>query len=327
MEWKNQTVLVTGAGGFIGSHLTERLATLGCKTRALVHYNANSSWGFLDASPMKKDIEAILGDLRDPESMRKAVQGTDIIFHLGALIGIPYSYISPLSYVRTNIEGTANLLRLALDAGVKRFVQTSTSEVYGTASRIPIDETHPLQAQSPYAASKIGADKLVESFYLSFNLPVSILRPFNTYGPRQSARAIIPTIISQALTQPQLTLGNTQPTRDFNFVSDTVEGFVHIAESEKAIGKTIHIGPGKEISIGDLAKTILKLLNKDLPIISQEQKVRPENSEVERLCADNRRAKEILGWQPKWSLTDGLSQTIQWIKGNIDKYKTQEYNV
>jgi len=327
MDWDHYTVLVTGAGGFIGSHLTERLVALGARSRALVHYNSAGLWGLLEKSPVKEDIEVIAGDIRDRDSLRQALRGVDIIFHLAALIAIPYSYQSPSSYVRTNVEGTLNVLQMAMESDVKLVVQTSTSEVYGTARYVPIDEEHSLQGQSPYSASKIGADKMAESFYLSFGLPVATIRPFNTYGPRQSARAIIPTIITQALTRPELKLGSLHPTRDLNFVKDTVEGFIRMAECPEAVGKIINIGTGKEIAIGDLARTIMGLLGKDIPIISDDQRVRPPDSEVERLCAKNMKALEILNWHPEYSLEEGLMETIEWIEKNLEQYRPEAYTV
>ena len=327
MDWNHQTVLVTGAGGFIGSHLTERLVALGARTRALVRYNSADSWGWLDSSPVKDDIEVILGDIRDRDSLRQAIQGVDTVFHLAALIAIPYSYHTPLSYIRTNVEGTLNVLQAAMDAGVRLVVHTSTSEVYGTARYVPIDEDHPLQGQSPYSASKIGADKLAEAFHRSFGLPVAVIRPFNTYGPRQSARAVIPTIITQVLTQPEVHLGNLEPTRDFSYVADTVEGFVRIAECPESVGQVINTGSGQEISIGDLANTILNLIGREIPIICDNQRVRPENGEVERLCADNTKAREILGWQPRYTLKDGLVQTIDWMEENLERYRLGVYTI
>ena len=327
MDWDHYTVLVTGAGGFIGSHLTERLVALGARSRALVHYNSAGLWGLLEKSPVKEDIEVIAGDIRDRDSLRQALRGVEIIFHLAALIAIPYSYQSPSSYVRTNVEGTLNVLQMAMESDVKLVVQTSTSEVYGTARYVPIDEEHSLQGQSPYSASKIGADKMAESFYLSFGLPVATIRPFNTYGPRQSARAIIPTIITQALTRPELKLGSLHPTRDLNFVKDTVEGFIRMAECPEAVGKIINIGTGKEIAIGDLARTIMGLLGKDIPIISDDQRVRPPDSEVERLCAKNMKALEILNWHPEYSLEEGLMETIEWIEKNLEQYRPEAYTV
>jgi dTDP-glucose 4,6-dehydratase len=327
MDWEHQTVLVTGAGGFIGSHLTERLVGLGAHTHALVRYNSANSWGWLDSSPVKGNIEVFVGDIRDRDSLRQAMHGVDIVFHLAALIAIPYSYHTPLSYIRTNVEGTLNVLQAAMDAGIRLVVHTSTSEVYGTARYVPIDEEHPLQGQSPYSASKIGADKIAEAFHLSFGLPVTIIRPFNTYGPRQSARAVIPTIITQALTQPVVRLGNLEPTRDFSYVADTVEGFIRIAECPEAIGQVINIGSGQEISIRNLTNTILRIVGKDIPVVCDDQRVRPENSEVERLCADNSKAQRILGWRPQHTLEDGLAKTIEWIGGNLERYRLGVYTI
>ena len=324
MNWTGQRVLVTGAAGFIGSHLTERLVELGATTRALVHYNSLGSWGWLDKSLRRDSIEVVLGDIRDEDSVQQAMNNIDVVFHLAALIAIPYSYNAPRSYVRTNVEGTLNVLQAARHNGAK-VVHTSTSEVYGTARSVPISEEHPLQGQSPYSASKVGADKIAESFHLSFNLPVVTVRPFNTYGPRQSARAIIPTIITQALEQNRIQLGNLEPTRDLNYVADTVEGFVKAGECESAIGEVINLGTGREISIGELAKTILTMMKKDLPVVSQDQRIRPENSEVERLCADNRKAKELLDWQPRCSLEEGLALTIDWLKENNEQYRSDVY--
>ena len=327
MNWRGKRVLVTGAGGFIGSHLTERLVGLGAHTRAFVRYNSSGSWGWLDQSPHKKDIEVTVGDVRDLDTIEQAMQQVEIVFHLAALIGIPYSYYAPISYVRTNIEGTLNVLQCALEANVERVVHTSTSEVYGTAQYVPIDEVHPLQGQSPYAASKIGADKLAEAFHLSFGLPVTIIRPFNTYGPRQSARAIIPTIIVQALTQPAVCLGNLEPLRDLTYIEDTVDGFVNIAQRPEVIGQVINIGSGQEISIKELAKTILQLMGKDLPVIRDEQRVRPQGSEVERLCTDMRKAQQLLDWCPRTGLKEGLVKTIEWIQKNYERYRADGYAV
>lgn len=327
MNWNTQTVLVTGADGFIGSHLTERLTVLGARTRALVYYNASNSWGCLDASDIKHDIEVIAGDIRDIDHLRQLTRGVDIVFHLAALIAIPYSYHTPRSYVQTNVEGTLNVLQAARDAEVGRFIHTSTSEVYGTAQYVPIDEDHPLQGQSPYAASKIGADKMAEAFHLSFGLPVATVRPFNTFGPRQSARAIIPTIIMQALTLPTIQLGNLTPTRDLNYVEDTVEGFIKAAESPQAIGQVVNLGAGKEISIGDLAHTILKLLGKDIQFACDKHRMRPANSEVDRLCADNRKARALLGWQPTYTLEAGLLETISWMEKHLERYRPGIYAI
>jgi NAD dependent epimerase/dehydratase len=327
VNWQNKKVLVTGAGGFIGSHLTERLVELGASARALVHYNSAGAWGWLDASPVKDEVEVILGDICDRDSMARAVEGVEIIFHLAALIAIPYSYHAPLSYIRTNVEGTLNVLQSAKSAGAELVVHTSTSEVYGTARTVPISEEHPLQGQSPYSASKIGADKMAEALHRSFNLPVITVRPFNTYGPRQSARAVIPTIITQALTRDAIRLGNLDPTRDLNYVTDTAEGFIRAAESPAALGQVINIGTGLEISIGELARRILKMLGKDLPIICEDQRVRPDKSEVERLCADNSRARELLGWEPRVSLEEGLQRTIAWLQENNERYKPGVYAI
>jgi dTDP-glucose 4,6-dehydratase len=276
---------------------------------------------------VKGDIEVVLGDLRDPESVRQAIRGVDIVCHLAALIAIPYSYQAPRSYVQTNVEGTLNVLQAAREANVRLVLHTSTSEVYGTARYVPIDEDHPLQGQSPYSASKIAADKLAEAFHLSFGLPVATIRPFNTFGPRQSARAVIPTVITQALTQPEVRLGNLSPTRDLNYVADTVEGFIRIAECPEAIGQVINIGSGREISIRDLAYVILSLLGQDKPVISEDQRVRPEQSEVERLCADNRKARALLGWLPQYSLEDGLTRTIAWVERNLERYRSGTYAI
>ena len=327
MNWSDKKVLVTGAGGFIGSHLTERLVELGATTRAFVRYSSTGSWGWLDQSPLKNDVEVVLGDIRDQDTVSHALAGVDIVFHLAALIAIPYSYQAPLSYVRTNVEGTLNVLQAAQRTEAEMVVHTSTSEVYGTARTVPIDENHPLQGQSPYSASKIGADKIAESFHLSFGLPVVTVRPFNTFGPRQSARAVIPTIITQALNSSEIRLGNLEPTRDLNFVADTVEGFIKAAETPKAIGETINLGSGREISIRDLAALILKLMNRDMPIALEGARVRPENSEVDRLCADSRKGQSILGWTPKYSLEDGLTATIEWIRENSERYRTGIYVV
>lgn len=327
MDWGNKTVLVTGAGGFIGSHLTERLVELGARTRAFVEYNSTGSWGWLDSSALNKRMEVVLGDIRDRDSIQKATEGVDITFHLAALIAIPYSYQAPQSYVQTNVEGTLNVLQSALVNGVGLVVHTSTSEVYGTARTIPINESHPLQGQSPYSASKIGADKLAESFHLSFGLPVVTVRPFNTFGPRQSARAVIPTIISQCLSGNGLRLGNLHPTRDLNYVANVVEGFLKAASIPEAVGQTINLGSGREISIGDLAQLIARLCGSENSIKSDEQRVRPNKSEVERLLADNTLALTLLGWAPAVSLEDGLVRTIEWMRQNLNRYRSDVYNI
>lgn len=324
---KGKSVLVTGGGGFIGSHLCERLVELGADVRAMVHYNALGTWGWLDTSPRRDDIEVLAGDIADRDSVRHASEGREIIFHLAALIAIPYSYHAPLSYVRTNIEGTLNVLQTARELAVERVVHTSTSEVYGTAQTVPIDENHPLQGQSPYAASKIGADKIAESFHLSFGVPVITVRPFNTFGPRQSARAVIPTIITQCLTGESVRLGNLHPTRDLNYVGNTVDGFIKAAETTAAIGQTINLGSGREISIGDLAHLIANLTGRAIAIESDAQRLRPEDSEVDRLLADAARARELLGWEPEISLEDGLQKTIEWIQVNMDRYRPGVYNL
>jgi NAD dependent epimerase/dehydratase len=327
LDWERKTVLVTGAGGFIGSHLTERLIELGARTRAFVEYNSNGSWGWLDCSPQHRQMEVVLGDIRDRDSIQKAAEGIDIIFHLAALIAIPYSYQAPLSYVQTNVEGTLNVLQSANKSGVGLVVHTSTSEVYGTARTVPINESHPLQGQSPYSASKIGADKLAESFHLSFGLPVVTVRPFNTFGPRQSARAVIPSIISQCLKGGVVRLGNLHPTRDLNYVGNVVEGFLKAAATPEAVGQTINLGSGQEISIGDLAQLIVRLCGGENRIENDEQRVRPDKSEVERLLADNTLARTLLGWVPAISLEEGLVLTIEWMRQHLNKYRSDVYNI
>jgi len=327
VDWSNKTVLVTGAGGFIGSHLAERLVLAGAQVRGLVHYNALGSWGWLDESPYRDQIRVIGGDISDRDSIRHAAHGVDIVFHLAALIAIPYSYQNPASYVRTNIEGTLNVLQVARELELERVVHTSTSEVYGTAQYVPIDENHPLQGQSPYSASKIGADKLAEAFYLSFNVPVVTVRPFNTFGPRQSARAIIPTIITQCLTNDVISLGSLTPTRDMNYVTNTVEGFLLAAARSEVIGQTINLGSGREISVGELAGLIAKLVGREVTIQTDAQRIRPKGSEVERLLADNSQAERLLGWRPTVSLEEGLMKTIEWIQKNLGRFRPDAYNV
>lgn len=324
---KGKKVLVTGAGGFIGSHLAERLAALGAKTRATIRYSSSGSRGWLSGSRYEDEIEILTVDVTDRDTVRKAMRGIDIVCHLAALIGIPYSYDAPLSYIRTNVEGSANVFQAALEAGVGRVVHTSTSEVYGTAVRVPIDEAHPLQGQSPYSASKIGSDKQAEAFWRSYKLPVVTVRPFNTFGPRQSARAVIPTIVSQALAGPRVRLGSLSPTRDMNFVLDTVEGFCLAAVSPNVLGETINLGTGREISIGDLARLICKLMGVDAKIERDDERVRPELSEVDRLCADATRARDLLGWKPRHNLEDGLEQTIAWIRERPGLYNVGAYAV
>jgi NAD dependent epimerase/dehydratase len=324
-NWNKKRVLVTGAGGFIGSHLTERLVQEGAEVRALVHYNALGRKGWLDRSEYAKQVEIIFGDVTDRDCIRQVVKGTETIFHLGALIAIPYSYQVPLSYVRVNTEGTINVLQSAREEGVARVIHTSTSEVYGTAQYAPIDELHPLRGQSPYAASKIGADKMAEAFHLSFDLPVVTVRPFNTFGPRQSTRAIIPTIIVQCLLGDVIQLGNLQPTRDLNFVSNTVDGFLAAASEPSAIGGTFNLGSNREISVGDLANLIIEMVGRPVTIQSEDRRLRKSGSEVERLLADSSLAKKILGWQPAVGLEEGLARTIAWIRDNIDLYRGNIY--
>jgi NAD dependent epimerase/dehydratase len=326
MKLDGKRVLVTGAGGFIGSHLTEALVEAGADTRALVHYNGNGSWGWLDESPLKKSVDVVLGDVRDRDSVRTAMADREIVFHLAALIAIPYSYEAPESYVATNIQGTLNILQVARDLELERVIHTSTSEVYGTARYVPIDEKHQLQGQSPYAATKIGADKLAEAFHLSFALPVVTVRPFNTFGPRQSARAIIPTIISQCLSGKKLKLGNLHPTRDLNYVSNTVDGFLKAAVAPDAPGGTFNIGSGEEISIGDLATKIIELLGDTVEIETETDRQRPPDSEVNRLVAGADLARDVLNWTPSMSFEDGLRLTIDWIQNHLSKYRPEIYS-
>ena len=327
MTWKDQRVLVTGAAGFIGSHLSERLVELGADVTAFVHYNALDRWGWLDLSEARDRIHIVAGDVRDHDSVRQAMDGTTVVFHLAALISIPYSYHAPLSYVRTNVEGTLNVLQNARELAVERVVHTSTSETYGSAQYVPIDEKHPLIAQSPYAASKIGADKTAEAYFASFDLPVTILRPFNTYGPRQSARAVVPTIITQALTRSEIRLGNLAPMRDLSFVQDTVEGFIAVAEHDAALGQVYNLGSGREISIGDLAQNVADLIGKDISIVSDDDRLRPDKSEVDRLCACNAKAREQLGWKPRVSLKEGLQRTIAWLQEHLEHYRSDRYAI
>jgi NAD dependent epimerase/dehydratase len=322
-------VLITGAGGFIGSHLTESLLKSGARIRAFVRYNSRGDRGLLSLLPPEicREVEIVAGDLRDLEAIRQAMLGVSHVFHLGALIAIPYSYINPAEVVETNVIGTLNVLLAARDREVERIVHTSTSEVYGTALYAPIDETHPLQGQSPYSASKIGADKLAESFYRSFDLPVVTLRPFNTYGPRQSARAVIPTIIIQTLTQPAIQLGNLEAKRDLTYISDTVTGYLRVAETPGVEGETFNLGTGDEIKIFDLAQEIIALLGADVKIAVNRSRLRPEKSEVHRLLSDNRLARTRLGWQPQVSLQEGLSHTIEWVTHHLNFYHTKEFQL
>lgn len=325
MNWSGKRVLVTGAGGFIGSHLVERLARDGARVRALVHYNALESRGWLAELPAGADVEVAAGDVTDRDSVRRAMAGTEVVFHLAALIAIPYSYQAPASYVRTNVVGTLHVLQCAQELGLARVVHTSTSEVYGTARYVPIDEAHPLQGQSPYSASKIGADKMAEAFACSFEVPVVTVRPFNTFGPRQSARAVIPTVITQCLAGAVVRLGSLTPTRDLNFVTDTVDGFVRAAAAPGAVGQTINLGSGREISVGALAQLIGELAGRPVTVECDPQRLRPAGSEVERLLADNRRARELLGWAPAVGLEDGLRQTIAWVRDHPERYRPGDY--
>jgi len=321
-------VLVTGAGGFIGSHLTELLVSEGFEVKAFVRYNSKNDWGWLEKSDVKNEIEIITGDIRDFDSVSNAVKGCSGVFHLAALIGIPYSYVSPLAYIKTNIEGTYNVLQASKELGLEQVLITSTSETYGTAQFVPIDETHPLVGQSPYSASKISADQIALSYHKSFELPVKIARPFNTYGPRQSARAIIPTVITQILSgKKELNLGNTKPTRDLTYVKDTVSGFIEIFRSDDLIGEVTNIGMNEEISVENLANTIAELLGTKITIKEDKQRVRPENSEVERLKCNNTKLIEHTNWKPQYDLNKGLKETINWIKKNMDMYKPDIYNV
>ena len=323
-------VLVTGADGFIGSHLVEALLKEGKRVKAFVYYNSFNSWGWLDTLPKEKlkDIEIFAGDIRDPNGVREAMKAINEVYHLAALIAIPFSYHSPDSYVDTNIKGTLNVLQAARQLDIERVLVTSTSEVYGTAQYVPIDEKHPFQGQSPYSATKIGADRLAESFYRSFNMPITIVRPFNTYGPRQSARAVIPTIITQLLAgKKEIKLGSLTPTRDFNYVKDTANGFIEIAKSDKTIGEEINIATQKEISIGQLAEELIKQINPNAKIICDEQRLRPEKSEVNRLLGSNEKIKRLTNWEPNYTFVEGLAETIEFFKNNLDKYKIDIYNL
>jgi len=332
MNLFGKKVLVTGSDGFIGSHLVEALLAEGCKVKAFVYYNSFNSWGWLDS--FEKDvlsgIEIFAGDIRDPNGVREAMKGVDVVFHLAALIAIPFSYHSPDSYVDTNIKGTLNVLQAARDLGTERVLVTSTSEVYGTAQYIPIDEKHPCQGQSPYSATKIGADRLSESFYRSFGLPVIIVRPFNTYGPRQSARAVIPTIITQLLSgMDEIRLGSLHPTRDFNYVRDTAAGFIAVAKCDEAIGQEVNIATQKEISVGELAEEIIRQIRPQARIITDDKRLRPEKSEVERLFGSNQKIRKMTDWSPQYNLSRGLEETISWFREpkNLQRYKADIYNL
>lgn len=323
-------ILVTGADGFIGSHLVEKLVKENNEVRAFAYYNSFGTWGWLDtlSKDIMEHVEVFMGDVRDPYAVRKAVEGMDVVMHLAALIAIPYSYYAPDAYVDTNIKGTLNVLNASRDNGNIRVLVTSTSEVYGTAKYVPIDEKHPYQGQSPYSATKIGADRLAESFYRSFELPVTIVRPFNTFGPRQSARAVIPTIITQLLSgMEEIKLGSLEPTRDFNYVKDTVSGFYEIYKSDKTIGQEINIATQREISIGELAEELIRQINPNARIVCDSQRLRPKKSEVERLLGSNEKIMELTEWKPQYTFEKGLEETIEWIKSNMDRYKADIYNV
>lgn len=332
MNLAGKRVLVTGADGFIGSHLVEALSARGCAVRSFVYYNSFNSWGWLDtlSAEQQRALDIFAGDIRDPNGVREAMKHCDVVFHLAALIAIPFSYHSPDSYVDTNIKGTLNVLQAARELGVERVLVTSTSEVYGTAQYAPIDERHPFQDQSPYSATKIGADRLAESFYRSFGTPVIIARPFNTYGPRQSARAVIPTIITQLLSgAKEISLGSISPTRDFNYVGDTVQGFIALAEADLAVGEEINIATGLEYSIGYVAEELIRQINPRAQILTQEDRLRPDKSEVFRLIGDNKKIKRIAGWSPAFDLSTGLANTIAWFTKteNLSKYKSWLYNL
>lgn len=329
MDLTNKKILVTGAEGFIGSHLVERLVNEGAKVRAFIHYNSRSDWGMLEMLPIqtRKKLEVFPGDIRDPFLCKKATEKVDVVFHLASLIAIPYSYLAPASYVQVNVLGTLNILQGCLENNVMKVVHTSTSETYGTARYVPIDEKHPLQAQSPYSASKIGADKLAESYFLAFGLPVATMRPFNTFGPRQSARAVIPTIITQALMGETLKIGSTWPVRDLVYVKDNVDGYVRIAKEEKTAGEVINIGRGYGVSVGQIIKMVESILNKKLTVITDKSRIRPKKSEVCKLICDSKKAKKMVGWKCSYTLEDGLEETVDWISDNLSFYKTQLYNL
>jgi NAD dependent epimerase/dehydratase len=329
MEWQDRPVLVTGGGGFIGSHLVEELAKRRARVRAFVRYNSRGTRGFLDdlAPQVAEQVEVVAGDLRDANAVASAVEGMATVFHLGALIAIPYSYLHPREVVETNVLGTLNVLAAARQHGVQRVVHTSTSEVYGTAQYVPIDEKHPMVGQSPYSASKIAADQLAESFHRSYELPVVTVRPFNTYGPRQSARAVIPSIIVQAITQDRIFLGATHPTRDLLFVKDTVRGFLALAACDAAVGQVVNLGSGREVSVRELSETIIRLVGRRVEIVFDATRLRPERSEVERLVADHSRARELAGWEPTVNLEEGLRATIDWISSHAALYRPREYAV
>ncbi|MFQ5681798.1 MAG: GDP-mannose 4,6-dehydratase [Candidatus Binatia bacterium] len=329
MNWQGHKVLVTGAGGFLGSHLAEHLVALGGRVRVFVRYNSRGDMGLLGFVPAKilNEMEVVAGDLCDTDAVRKAVQGCETVFHLGAMVSIPYSYLHPREVVKANVLGTLNVLEAARSGEVGKLVHTSTSEVYGTAHHVPMDERHPLRAQSPYSASKIGADSIVESYWRTYGTPVVVLRPFNTYGPRQSARAVIPTIITQALVRSNVCLGNLNSARDFTYMTDTVAAFVAVVEADGVMGQEINIGSGSQISIGELAQRIVTLVGRPVTLSTEDGRLRPLLSEVEQLCADNRKAKQLLGWSPRIDLDVGLSRTVTWINEHLDLYQTGTYQV
>jgi len=336
VKLRGKKVLVTGADGFIGSHLTEELVRRGHDVRAFVFYNSFSSWGWLDHSEpeIKKSLDVFAGDIRDPHGVKQAMKGCNVVFHLAALIAIPYSYHSPDTYVDTNVKGTLNVVQAARELNVRKVVHTSTSEVYGTAKFVPITEEHPLQGQSPYSASKIGADQIAMSFYLSYGTPVAIIRPFNTYGPKQSARAVIPTIITQiAQGKGKIKLGSLHPTRDFSFIKDTVRGFIAVGESDESVGEVLNVGSNFEISVGDMVNMIAETMSTDIEILTEEERLRPENSEVERLWADNKKIRKFTGWIPEYGgvegLRRGIGETVAWFINpeNLKRYKADIYNL
>ncbi|MHA2427035.1 MAG: GDP-mannose 4,6-dehydratase [Candidatus Hermodarchaeia archaeon] len=324
MKIEGKKTLVTGAGGFIGRHLTEALVRMGADVRVFVRYNSRGDLGLLEGlqPEIKQELHVFTGDLKDPEALRRPARDCELIFHLGSLIAIPYSYVNPMDFVQTNVVGIANLLNTCLANNVEKIVHTSTSEVYGTAIYSPMDEMHPLQAQSPYSATKIAADAFAESYYRAFGLPVAIARPFNTYGPRQSGRAVIPTIILQALNSDKVMLGSLHPTRDFTYVEETVRGLIEVAKSPHSAGEVINIGSGQEVSIGNLAQMIFSIMGKKTEVLEDEQRIRPELSEVDRLVCDNSKARQLLGWEPRISLKEGLERTIDWFRAHADEYKT-----
>ncbi len=329
MNIKNKKVLVTGAGGFVGSHLVEVLVKSGAKVKALVHYNSRNDWGMLEDvdKNILREVEVTASDLRDADAVRKAVKGQEVVFHLGALIGIPYSYVNPRDVVDTNVGGTLNVLTATCDFGVEKIIHTSTSEVYGTAQYVPMDENHPVNPQSPYAASKLAADLLALSFHRSYDLPVGVIRPFNIYGPRQSARAVIPSIIIPALLKRKVNLGSIFPKRDLTFVTDSASGFVAFAECEKTVGEVVNLGSNQEVSISELIEIVSACLNKKIKFIKEKKRVRPEKSEVARLFSDSSKAKALFGWNPKIDIEEGMRKTISWMEKNIDSYKEKIYNI